>query len=87
KLNKQTIQVMVGAKAESIAEEMKKLIARGPVAATNSSCTAPAAPQAVPNSAKGIVATMVAPVSGTVVAIEQVPDEAFASKAVGDGLA
>ncbi|WP_168429758.1 PTS N-acetyl glucosamine transporter subunit IIABC [Erwinia amylovora] len=87
KLNKQTIQVIVGAKAESIAEEMKKLIARGPVAATNSACTAPAAPQAVPNSAKGIVATLVAPVSGTVVAIEQVPDEAFASKAVGDGLA
>lgn len=57
------------------------------MAATNSACTAPAAPQAVPNSAKGIVATLVAPVSGTVVAIEQVPDEAFASKAVGDGLA
>ncbi|MCK8353407.1 glucose PTS transporter subunit IIA, partial [Erwinia amylovora] len=47
----------------------------------------PAAPQAVPNSAKGIVATLVAPVSGTVVASDQVPDEAFASKAVGDGLA
>ncbi|CAX56244.1 PTS system, glucose-specific IIBC component [Erwinia pyrifoliae Ep1/96] len=87
KLNKQTIQVIVGAKAESIAEEMKKQIARGPVAATTSAVTAPAAPQAVPNSAKGIVAMLVAPVSGTVVAIEQVPDEAFASKAVGDGLA
>ncbi|ADP11945.1 PTS system N-acetyl glucosamine specific transporter subunits IIABC [Erwinia sp. Ejp617] len=87
KLNKQTIQVIVGAKAESIAEEMKKQIARGPVAATTRAVTAPAAPQAVPNSAKGIVAMLVAPVSGTVVAIEQVPDEAFASKAVGDGLA
>ncbi|HBI07692.1 MAG TPA: PTS N-acetyl glucosamine transporter subunit IIABC, partial [Erwinia persicina] len=49
--------------------------------------TPTAAPQAVPNVAKGIVGSLVAPVSGTVVAIEQVPDEAFASKAVGDGLA
>lgn len=90
KLNKQTIQVIVGAKAESIAEEMKKQIAKGPVAAATVS-TAPvapvAAPQAIPNAAKGIIGTLVAPVSGTVVAIEQVPDEAFASKAVGDGLA
>lgn len=30
---------------------------------------------------------MVAPVSGEVVALDQVPDEAFASKAVGDGVA
>lgn len=89
KLNKQTIQVIVGAKAESIAEEMKKQIAKGPVAAAVSTATvAPlAAPQAIPNVAKGVIATLVAPVSGTVVAIEQVPDEAFASKAVGDGLA
>ncbi|MFK8256512.1 PTS N-acetyl glucosamine transporter subunit IIABC [Erwinia sp. AnSW2-5] len=90
KLNKQTIQVIVGAKAESIAEEMKKQIAKGPVAAAGVSAApvAPvAAPQAIPNTAKGIIGTLVAPVSGTVVAIEQVPDEAFASKAVGDGLA
>jgi PTS system N-acetylglucosamine-specific IIC component len=92
KLNKQTVQVIVGAKAESIAEVMKKLIAKGPIAAW-SSTTAPApqavkvAPQAVPNAPKGIIATLVAPVSGEVVALEQVPDEAFASKAVGDGLA
>lgn len=91
KLNKQTIQVIVGAKAESIAEEMKKQIAKGPVAAAAAVSAAPmtptAVPQAVPNVAKGIVGSLVAPVSGTVVAIEQVPDEVFASKAVGDGLA
>lgn len=91
RLNKQTIQVIVGAKAESIAESMKKLIARGPIAAAAATPVAPtapaAAPQAVPNASKGVMGTLVAPVSGTVVAIEQVPDEAFASKAVGDGLA
>lgn len=89
KLNKQTIQVIVGAKAESIAEEMKKQIAKGPVAAASAPTVTPAAvaPQAVPNVVKGVIATLVAPVSGTIVAIEQVPDEAFASKAVGEGLA
>ncbi|MBD8162975.1 PTS N-acetyl glucosamine transporter subunit IIABC [Erwinia persicina] len=91
KLNKQTIQVIVGAKAESIAEEMKKQIAKGPVAAAaavSAAAVVPvAAPKAVPDEAKGVIDTLVAPVSGTVVAIEQVPDEAFASKAVGDGLA
>jgi len=90
KLNKQTIQVIVGAKAESIAEEMKKQIAKGPVAAAAASPkpVAPvAAPQAIPNAAKRVIGTLVAPVSGKVVAIDQVPDEAFASKAVGDGLA
>ena len=91
RLNKQTIQIIVGAKAESIASGMKKVIAKGAVAAgTVEAPVVPAAavaPQAVPNTSKGIVATLVAPVSGTVVALEDVPDEAFASKAVGEGLA
>ena len=90
KLNKQTIQVIVGAKAESIGDEMKKVVARGPVAAASADSapvtTAPAAkPQAVPNAVT--IATLVSPVTGDVVALEQVPDEAFASKAVGDGVA
>jgi PTS system N-acetylglucosamine-specific IIC component len=53
KLNKQTIQVIVGAKAESIGDEMKKVVARGPVAAAaaaSHSAQPPAAkPQAVAN--------------------------------------
>ncbi|HBV3188533.1 TPA: PTS N-acetyl glucosamine transporter subunit IIABC [Klebsiella pneumoniae] len=92
KLNKQTIQVIVGAKAESIGDEMKKVVTRGPVAAAaaapagNVATAAPAAkPQAVA-SAK-TVESLVSPITGDVVALEQVPDEAFASKAVGDGIA
>lgn len=89
KLNKQTIQVIVGAKAESIGDAMKKVVARGPVAAAAAE-SAPAAaaavkPQAVANAAT--VETLVSPITGDVVALEQVPDEAFASKAVGDGVA
>lgn len=90
KLNKQTIQVIVGAKAESIGDAMKKVVARGPVAAASAE-TAPATaapvakPQAVPNAVS--VAELVSPITGDVVALDQVPDEAFASKAVGDGVA
>lgn len=90
KLNKQTIQVIVGAKAESIGDAMKKVVARGPVAAATAE-TAPATaapvakPQAVPNAVS--IAELVSPVTGDVVALDQVPDEAFASKAVGDGVA
>ena len=89
KLNKQTIQVIVGAKAESIGDEMKKVVMRGPVAATSVDSVPAAAavvkPQAVPNAAT--IAALVSPVTGEVVAIDQVPDEAFASRAVGDGVA
>ncbi|HBY0448904.1 TPA: PTS N-acetyl glucosamine transporter subunit IIABC [Klebsiella pneumoniae subsp. pneumoniae] len=92
KLNKQTIQVIVGAKAESIGDEMKKVVTRGPVAAAaaapagNVATAAPAAkPQAVANAKN--VESLVSPITGDVVTLEQVPDEAFASKAVGDGIA
>lgn len=91
RLNKQSIQIIVGTRAETIASAMKTVLSRGPVpsAATATTPVASAAPvaQAVPNVSKGIIGTLVAPVSGEVVALEQVPDEAFASKAVGEGLA
>ncbi|MBD8221125.1 N-acetylglucosamine-specific PTS transporter subunit IIBC [Pantoea agglomerans] len=90
RLNKQSVQIIVGTQAESIASAMKKVLTKGPVAATATS-SAPAEPdvkpQAVLNSEKQVIATLLAPVSGEVVALDDVPDEAFASKAVGDGLA
>ncbi|WP_297203905.1 PTS N-acetyl glucosamine transporter subunit IIABC [uncultured Pluralibacter sp.] len=92
KLNKQTIQVIVGAKAESIGDTMKQVVQRGPVAAgtdapaaTATAAPAAAKPQAVMNAA--VVEALVSPITGEVVALDQVPDEAFASKAVGDGVA
>ena len=90
RLNKQSVQIIVGTQAESIASAMKKVLTKGPVAAAATS-SAPAEPdvkpQAVLNSEKEVIATLLAPVSGEVVALDDVPDEAFASKAVGDGLA
>lgn len=93
RLNKQSVQIIVGTQAESIASAMKKVLTKGPVAAAATS-SAPAEPvqqeskpQAVLNSEKRVIATLLAPVTGEVVALDDVPDEAFASKAVGDGLA
>ena len=89
RLNKTSVQIIVGFVAEKIANAMKTT---GPVAAAAATsapaaAAAPAAakPQAVPNATT--IAALVSPVTGEVVAIEQVPDEAFASKAVGDGVA
>ncbi|BEL93368.1 PTS N-acetylglucosamine transporter subunit IIABC [Serratia marcescens] len=90
RLNKQSVQVIVGTRAELIASAMRNVIAAGPVAAAAAPAAAPAAeakPQAVPNAPKAAFETLLAPVTGEVVALDQVPDEAFASKAVGDGLA
>lgn len=92
RLNKTSVQIIVGFMAEKIANAMKTL---GPVAASAPAATAaPAAPvaavkpQAVPRAAAATtVAELLSPVTGDVVALEQVPDEAFASKAVGDGVA
>jgi len=93
RLNKQSVQIIVGTQAESIATAMKTVLSKGPVAgaaapaAATTAAPAAAQPQAVRNSEKKVIATLLAPVSGEVVALENVPDEAFASKAVGDGLA
>ncbi|CRX40430.1 PTS transporter subunit EIIC [Yersinia enterocolitica] len=88
RLNKQSVQVIVGTRAELIASAMRNVLAGGPVPAA-SSTTAPAAakPQAVINTAKAASLVLVSPITGDVVALEEVPDEAFASKAVGEGIA
>lgn len=89
RLNKTSVQIIVGFAAEKIADAMK---AAGHVAAsqapvTNEPSPAPVKAQAAPKADSVTVAALVAPVSGEVVALDQVPDEAFASKAVGDGIA
>ncbi|HEN3604083.1 N-acetylglucosamine-specific PTS transporter subunit IIBC [Yersinia enterocolitica] len=88
RLNKQSVQVIVGTRAELIASAMRNVLAGGPVPAA-SSTTVPAAakPQAVINTAKATSLVLVSPITGDVVALEEVPDEAFASKAVGEGIA
>ncbi|WLI78313.1 N-acetylglucosamine-specific PTS transporter subunit IIBC [Kosakonia sp. H02] len=86
RLNKTSVQIIVGFVAEKIANAMKT--AGDVPAASAAPVAAPAAtvkPQAIPNAA--VIAELVSPVTGELVALDQVPDEAFASKAVGDGVA
>lgn len=87
RLNKTSVQIIVGFVAEKIANAMKTM---GPVAAAEANAAPAAAaptakPQAVANAKT--IAALVSPITGDIVALEQVPDEAFASKAVGDGVA
>lgn len=91
RLNKQSVQVIVGTRAEIIAGAMRTVMLSGPVAAVTAAPTAATVAespvQAVVKSNKPIVEKLVSPITGDVVALAQVPDEAFASKAVGDGVA
>ncbi|MFP2421595.1 N-acetylglucosamine-specific PTS transporter subunit IIBC [Pseudescherichia vulneris] len=87
RLNKTSVQIIVGFVAEKIANAMKTTghVAAAEAAPAAVPAQAAAKPQAVPNAVT--IAALVSPVTGDVVALDQVPDEAFASKAVGDGVA
>ena len=92
-LNKKSVQIVVGTQAEAIADAMKAVSKKGPISAVLPVQSAPAevvepSKPAVesPVSQQGL-ATLVAPVSGEVIPLEQVPDAAFSSKAVGEGIA
>ncbi|GBK59882.1 PTS system N-acetylglucosamine-specific transporter subunit IIBC [Edwardsiella piscicida] len=88
RLNKTSVQIIVGFVAEKIANAMRTVGTVPAAAASAAASTAPAAKaQATPNAAAGVHSTLVSPITGEVVALSEVPDEAFASKAVGDGLA
>ena len=87
RLNKTSVQIIVGFVAEKIANAMKTTGNVPAAEAAPAAAPAPAAakPQAVAGAV--VIAELVAPVTGDIVALDQVPDEAFASKAVGDGVA
>ncbi|WP_145500903.1 N-acetylglucosamine-specific PTS transporter subunit IIBC [Yersinia similis] len=88
RLNKQSVQIIVGTRAELIAAAMHTVLAGGSIpAASSNAAPAGARPQAVINTAKTASLVLVAPITGDIVPLEQVPDEAFASKAVGEGVA
>ncbi len=88
RLNKTSVQIIVGFVAEKIANAMKTtghVDASAPATAPVAAAPAAVKPQVMPNAVT--IAALVSPVTGEVVDLEQVPDEAFASKAVGDGVA
>ncbi|ACY59299.1 pts system, N-acetylglucosamine-specific IIABC component [Yersinia pestis D106004] len=88
RLNKQSVQIIVGTRAELIAAAMRTVLAGGPIpAASSNAAPTGARPQAVINTAKTASLVLVSPITGDVVPLAQVPDEAFASKAVGEGVA
>ena len=88
RLNKQNVQVIVGTRAELVAKAMGDVIAKGPIAASAPTAAPIVAKVAEPTKAKGnTILSLVAPVSGQVYSLDDVPDEAFSSRIVGDGIA
>ena len=92
-LNKQSVQIVVGTQAEAIAQAMKEVLKKGPISAVPVAQPTAEQPQqaiiapVVSQQTRQPLATLVAPVSGELLPLEQVPDAAFSSKAVGDGIA
>lgn len=86
RLNQTSVQIIVGFAAEKIANAMKTA---GHVDAARvvAAATAPTSAKPLMTKHAVIIAELVAPVCGEIIMLEQVPDEAFASKAVGDGIA
>lgn len=86
RLNNTNVQIIVGFIAEKIANEMKTA---GHVDAAEALPVATTPVVNKPRTTAGaiVIAELLSPVSGEVVELQQVPDEAFASKAVGDGIA
>lgn len=90
RLNKTSVQIIVGFVAEKIANAMKTtghVDAAPSGSAPTVSVSTPSQTQVAPDTSGSVVVTLVSPVTGDIIALEDVPDEAFASKAVGDGVA
>ncbi|MBT9432566.1 PTS transporter subunit EIIC [Candidatus Sodalis endolongispinus] len=92
RLNKESLQIIVGTSAEIIAGAMRSVLAKGPVSPARAVSTTPATAPAPrvetpPTAGKPVVVSLISPITGEVVPLEQVPDEAFATRAVGEGIA
>ncbi|WP_193017110.1 N-acetylglucosamine-specific PTS transporter subunit IIBC [Proteus sp. FME41] len=91
RLNKQSVQVIVGTRAELVANAMRDVLTQGPVAAYEGASATTVSTEKTPvkqaNTNAKVLLEMMAPFDGEVVALKDVPDEAFSSGVVGDGLA
>ena len=85
-IDKESIQVIVGTEVQFVADEMNKMQQNGGVsAATTTSTASIVAP--VASATGGATVEVYAPAQGTLVAIDQVSDDVFSSKIMGNGFA
>lgn len=91
RLNKQSVQVIVGTRAELVANAMRDVLTQGSVPAYEAPATSTVSTEKAPvkqaNTNAKVLLEMIAPFDGEVVALKDVPDEAFSSGIVGDGVA
>lgn len=89
-IDKENIQVIVGTEVQFVADEMNKMQQNGGVsAATTTSTASIVAPvaSATGGATGGATVEVYAPAQGTLVAIDQVSDDVFSSKIMGNGFA
>lgn len=83
--------MIVGTRAELVANAMRDVLTQGPVpayeGASASTVSTEKAPVKQANANAKVLLEMIAPFDGEVVALKDVPDEAFSSGVVGDGVA
>ena len=85
-IDKENIQVIVGTEVQFVADEMNKMQQNGGVsAATTTSTASIVAP--VASATGGATVEVYAPAQGTLVVIDQVSDDVFSSKIMGNGFA
>ncbi|GAA2836016.1 N-acetylglucosamine-specific PTS transporter subunit IIBC [Lactococcus raffinolactis] len=85
-IDKENIQVIVGTEVQFVADEMNKMQQNGGVSvATTTSTASIVAP--VASATGGATVEVYAPAQGTLVAIDQVSDDVFSSKIMGNGFA
>ena len=88
KLNAQNVQIVVGPKAELLADALRQALqGQAPLAPSTASAHAPAESTQHSSAAAAAVIELLAPVSGEVLPLSEVPDAAFSTHAVGEGLA
>ncbi|MDP4143328.1 MAG: glucose PTS transporter subunit IIA [Bacillota bacterium] len=82
-----SVQAIFGTEAEKIKDDMKAIIANGGYVESSSNDEAAASVAAEPKKAATSTSTLFNPIDGEVVGLEQVPDDVFAGKMLGDGFA
>ncbi|UDG80668.1 PTS system N-acetylglucosamine-specific EIICBA component [Candidatus Hartigia pinicola] len=88
RLNKQSLQVIIGTRAELVASAMKDVIAKGPIAAFLPISVQETETIINPEQTQNkVILSVFAPVSGEICSLDDVPDQAFSTRVVGDGVA
>jgi len=87
KIDKHNLQIIVGTEVQFVADALSQLKATNAPISTTTTTAAPAETAPVSDAKSGLTADFYSVADGTYLDIEQVPDDTFAQKMLGDGFA